>query len=347
MAGWREYRRRFARARHQGDFGPRAQGGNLEFRPLPLIANPHLQTILGSYWTGRIPRYPTRRGHVALPDGDRLVYHDSQPPGWRPGQQVAVLIHGLGGSHQSGYLRRMAARLWEQGIRAIRLDLRGAGHGAALARRTYNAGCSADVRAVVEALHAQAPTSALVLVGFSLGGNVVLKLAGEAAADPLPGLERVAAVAPPIDLERCARLIMLPRNRLYERFFVQALLAQLREQQRLCPNWEPVSLPRRLSLWEFDDRYTAPRGGYASAADYYRRASSLPLVPRIRVPTLLLTARDDPFIAVESFESLPAHPAIRVEIAPHGGHLGFLGWDGSGGIRWAERRLVRWVAEGQ
>src|SRR5207245_750548 len=98
-------------------------------------------------------------------------------------------------------------------------------------------------------------------------------------------------------------------------------------------------------LWLFDDLYTAPQGGFAGALDYYRRASSLPLIPSIPVPTLILTARDDPFVAIESFETLRAGSHVDVQIAPGGGHLGFLGWDGAGGIRWAERRLADWLAQ--
>src|SRR5262249_10837683 len=149
------------------------------------------------------------------------------------------------------------------------------------------------------------PTSPLAMVGFSLGGNIVLKLAAEAAALPLPNLARVAAVNPPIDLEGCAGLLALPRNRLYERHFVQVLLDLVRQQERHFPDQPPVRFPRRMTLRLFDDLYTAPRGGFRDALDYYHRGASRPLIPRIQVPTLILTARDDPFIAAEPFETLP------------------------------------------
>jgi predicted alpha/beta-fold hydrolase len=316
------------------------------FRPLPLLGNPHVQTLLGNLLKGPAAE-PTRRHLVTLPDGDRLVLHDSVPAGWRAGGRMALLVHGLGGSHRSGCVVRVSLGLLRCGFRVGRLDLRGAGRGAGLSRQTYNGGCSDDVRAAAEAMLCSAPGSPLALVGFSLGGNVVLKLAGEAAAKPLPGLERLAALGPPIDLETCAALLAAPANRLYESYFVRGLLTQVRRQRRFFPDLALPRFPRRVTMRLFDDLYTAPRGGFADALDYYRRSSSFPLIERIGVPTFILTARDDPFIAVAPFERLPGLPHLNVQIAPRGGHLGFLGWDGGGGIRWAERRLVEWVSGGR
>jgi len=229
------------------------------------------------------------------------------------------------------------------GVRVFRIDLRGAGRGAALARRAYHAGCSDDVRAAAAAIHRWCQDSPLLLAGFSLGGNVALKLAGEAAADPVPGLERVAAVGPPIDLDRCVALLERRGNRIYERYFLRGLVAQFRQRRRHFPDLPPVILPRRLTLRLYDDRVTARDWGFAGASDYYRRASAGPLVPHIRVPTLVLTARDDPFIAVAPFESLTVPPHVQVRVVDRGGHLGFLGRDGAGGVRWAERRVADWL----
>jgi predicted alpha/beta-fold hydrolase len=226
----------------------------------------------------------------------------------------------------------------------VRLDLRGAGRGASLARKTYHGGCSEDVRAAAAAIHSWSPASPLILIGLSLGGNIVLKLAGEAAAHPVPGLERVAAVSPPVDLEGSAARLALRHNRLYERYFVRNLLHQVRRQQRHFPEVPRVCFPRRLTMRLFDDLYTAPRGGFADALDYYRRAGALPLLSRIAVPTLILAARDDPFVTVEPLEAMPTASQVTIHVTDHGGHLGFLGWDGAGGVRWAERRVAEWVS---
>jgi uncharacterized protein len=318
-----------------------------EFQPLPLLSNRHLQTLLGHYLPGPRLTHPTREQVIRLPDGDGLVLHDTEPPGWRPGERVAVLVHGLIGSHDSPAVRRVAARLLAQGVRVVRLDLRGAGKGMPLARKAYHAGRSDDVRAALDEVHRWSPLSPIVLVGISLGGNLALKLAGEAADRPAAWLERVAAVCPPIDLVRCSRLLLHPRNRPYERFFLNGLLTAAYQRQRCFPDLPPLRFPRRMNCRIFDDLYTAPRNGFADAVDYYRRASAMPYVARIAVPTLILTARDDPFIAVEPFDELQPPPNVLVRIADHGGHVGFVGWDGAGGVRWAEHGLTEWVRHGR
>jgi predicted alpha/beta-fold hydrolase len=314
-----------------------------EFRPFPLLRNPHVQTVLGHFLPGPSCPLPDRQRILWLPDGDGLVLHDNVPPQWRPGGPIAILVHGLSGSHASAHVCRVAGPLLLRGVRTVRLDLRGAGKGLPLARRVYHAGRSEDVRAAVEEVHRWSPASPLLLIGVSLGGALVLKTAGEAADAPIPGLERVAALAPPIDLERCAALIAEPRNRIYDDAFVRDLVFEARKRHRYFPDLPPPRFPRQMTIRRFDDLYTAPSCGFADARDYYRRASAAPLIPRIALPTLILTARDDPFIAVEPFEELRLPAQVELRILSHGGHIGFLGWDGAGGIRWAERRLVDWV----
>jgi predicted alpha/beta-fold hydrolase len=316
-----------------------------DFRPFPLLGNPHLQTIVGSLWQGRDPHFRSEEKAVTLLDGDQLLLHDSVPETWQPGDRIVLLVHGLGGSHASGYMKRMAGRLLPHGLRVIRLDLRGCGRGMALARRPYHGGCSHDVRAAALAIHQWSPASPLILIGFSLGGNIVLKLAGEARADPLPNLERVAAISAPIDMTRCAALLAQPRNRLYELHYVRDLVRQVRQRQQIRPDEPRIVFPRPMTMRRFDDLYTAPRWGFDDALDYYRSASSVGLIPRIAVPAFILTARDDPFVAVEPFEKLAGPRHIEVTILARGGHLGFLGWNGGHAVRWAERRLAEWVLE--
>ena len=313
------------------------------FRPLWFLANPHLQTLLAHIWQGPSPRLPAILRHVPLPDGDRLAVHDSIPRRWQPAAGMAVLVHGLGGCHQSGYMVRVGSALWRSGMRVLRMDLRGVGAGETLAKRTYHGGCSDDVRAVAGFFRQQNPAAPLILVGLSLGGNIVLKLAGESAANPLPGLVAVAALAPPIDMIGCAQMLAQPRNHLYEQYFVRHLKDQVRRNRRHHPDQLRPRFPPHLTMRLFDDLVTAPSWGFADALDYYRRASALPMLARIQVAAFILTARDDPFIAVEPFETLQPGPATEVHIIERGGHLGFLGPDGAGGFRWAEQRLVEWI----
>jgi uncharacterized protein len=321
----------------------RPGGAACDFRPLPLLGNPHVQTLLGHLLRGRLKFSGTREHTLPLPDGDALVLHDAVPANWPAGGPIVVLVHGLTGSHTSPQVVRTGRALFGQGVRVVRLDLRGAGKSLPLSRTSYHAGCSEDVRAAVEEIHRLAPESPITLVRISLGGNIVLKLAGEAAGRPVAGLARVAALAPPIDMSRCAALLAERRNRMYGNFFLRDLIAEAQKRQTYFPDLPPLNLPKQVTIRQFDDLYTAPRSGFADAEDYYRRTSSLPLIGRIQLPTFVLTARDDPFIAVEPFEALKPPSHVEVRILRHGGHLGFLGWDGAGGFRWAERRIVDWA----
>jgi predicted alpha/beta-fold hydrolase len=325
--------------------GPQSWQADFEFEPLPFLRNPHIQTVLGALVPGSVCPLPDQRCVLRLADGDALVLHNNTPLGWKRGDPLALLVHGLSGSHTSPYIRRLAALLLARRVRVVRMDLRGAGAGLSLARRVYHAGRSDDVRAALAEIHTWSPRSPLLLLGISLGGALVLRMAGEAADRPPPGLTRLAAASPPIDLLRCAALLTLPKNRIYENNFLRDLLNTARQRQRLFPDLPPLRFPNRMTIRLFDELYTAPRGGFADAEDYYRKASCAALIPHIQLPTLILTARDDPFIAVEPFEELQVPANIRVRIVNHGGHIGFLGWDGFGGIRWAERRIVDWLLE--
>lgn len=312
------------------------------FRSLPLLSNPHVQSVVAMFWPSRRESFPSIHRVVEMPDGDKLVVVVSTPPEWRPVRRTVVMVHGLCGCYGSPYLVRMAGKLYQRGLRAVRVNLRGCGSGVGLARQPYHSGRSEDVRRVIEWLARESPESPVTLVGFSLGGNIVLKMAGEDGERPTARLDSVIGVSAPIDLMACSRLIGQPRNRIYDWYFVRRLLATVRELHRFFPDLPPIDLPPRLTLRMFDDLYTAPRSGFRDAADYYTRASSGPLVERIVVPTLLLSSRDDPFIATGPFEQLPRRPNIEVCLTDGGGHLGFLGFTGkSRDHRWMDERLVR------
>jgi predicted alpha/beta-fold hydrolase len=238
------------------------------FKPLPFLGNPHLQTLLAHVWQGPGVRLPATLREVPLVDGDRLAVHDSMPPRWHPGAGAALLVHGLGGSHRSGYMLRLGSALWHGGMRVLRMDLRGVGAGETLASRTYHGGCSDDVRAVAAHFQHENPGAPMILVGLSLGGNIVLKLAGESAADPLPGLAAVAALAPPIDMVGCAGMLAQPRNRLYEQYFVRHLKEQVRKHRRHQADRPRLRFPRYLTMRLFDELVTAPSWGFADALDY-------------------------------------------------------------------------------
>ena len=314
------------------------------FLPFPLLRGPHLQTIAAAKLSLWHREPPGEVQVVALPDGDRLALVVSTPRSWRPEHPSVLLLHGLCGCHQSSYMMRLAFKLWRHGIRAIRMNMRGCGAGTGLARQPYHSGRSPDVLAVLEALRRQSPQSSVTLLGFSLGGNVMLKFAGELGRQAEALCTRVIAVCPPADLAACSRLLGKPSNWLYERYFMRRLLAAVAERHRLFPDLTPVNLPERLSLYRFDTLYTAPQCGFADADDFYERCSAAPLVPHVTLPCRILFAEDDPVIDATVVDGVALPPNVEVMRTSKGGHLGFLGRPGRpGGYRWMDACLLEWI----
>jgi uncharacterized protein len=316
------------------------------FRPHPLVRGGHAQTIVGAYLPHALSLSTAVDHRLAMPDGDLLVLHDNRPAAWSPGDGTALLVHGLGGAHHSPYCVRLAARLVERGIRAFRLDMRGCGAGAALARYPGHAGRSEDLRRAILEIERLCPGSPLAAIGYSLGGNIVLKLAGECAGEPPGGLERVAAVCPPIDLGACSHNIGRGLNWIYDRAFLRALVKLVADRARESPEWyaQTPLHPQPRSLFEFDDRITAPLSGFANAGEYYARCSAAPGLARIEVPTLILAAGDDPLIPAHIFDRAERSSAVALHLAEGGGHLGFLAARGCDpDRRWLDWRLLEWL----
>jgi len=313
------------------------------WRPWPFLRNPHLQTIIAAklYW----PREPPSvTQYVALPDGDCLALEVSTPVTWQPADPTVVLLHGLCGCHRSPYMQRLAWQLWRRGLRAVRMNMRGCGSGHGLARQAYHSGRSADVLAVLHALQQARASLPAILVGFSLGGNIVLKLAGELGANAAQYLQRVIAVCPPVDLAACACKLEAPQNRLYNRHFTRLLQAAVAARHAQFPDLPAICWPSALTLYGFDEVYTAPQHGFRDALDYYQQSSAAPLVPSIHIPCHMLFAGDDPMIDGTVFKQVPLPPHIQVVQTPYGGHLGFLGIPGSPwGYRAMDTQVLAWI----
>lgn len=260
-----------------------------------------------------------------------------------------MLMHGLAGCHGSNYMVRIAGQLVDRGVRVFRLDHRGSGAAAERAKFPYHAGRSDDVRFAFDKASRLCPGSLGGLAGFSLSGNMLLKMLGE---DGLGGrrpayLACAVAVNPPIDLELCSQAMRNGFNRLYDRHFTKLLLPHVEQRLRTFPD-----APRPIGDWppstlrQFDDQYTAPASGFDGVEHYYSESSAAQFIPDIDVPTLIVTADDDPLIPVESFRELPAVPAVQVEITSHGGHLGYLGRPPDPAFRrWIDWRVVTWFAK--
>jgi predicted alpha/beta-fold hydrolase len=318
-----------------------------DFIPHLLLRGGHAQTLAGILVrSGDFVETATRR-EVLLDDGDRIVLHDDCPADWTAGGPTALLIHGLAGCHASPYMQRIARKLNARGVRSCRMDLRGCGAGLELARFPYHSGRSEDAAAALRAIGEVCPGSPTDLVGFSLGGNITLKLLGEAPSDLPPNLRRAMAVCPPVDLLECVTAIARGVNRLYDRYFTRLLMEQVAtRRQRLPETVVPPQWPdhtARNSILDFDERFTAPVAGFGTAANYYRLCSSAQFVPEIRLPTAILAAADDPLVPSRAFGRLALPAPVTLHLTGHGGHLGFLArLNGDPDRRWMDWRVVEW-----
>jgi uncharacterized protein len=306
----------------------------------PLFRNPHLQTIAAHFWPrpAEDARFPMeRRFFQTEPDVQVLV--ESQYPAGTPRGEI-VMVHGLEGSGSAGYIRSLSALALREGFAAHRFHMRTCGGTEHLCNTLYHAGLTGDLLAVLRQWHGEGRAPAF-LVGFSLGGNVVLKLAGELGEGGAELLRGVCGVSTPLDLAACARRISDRDNTFYERRFVK------RMRERLCATgrYAPGDFAGLRTVEAIDDRITAPSFGFGNAANYYRTQSAIGFVEAIRVPVLLVQAKDDTFVpfAVFSAPALRANPCIELLVTETGGHLGFLG---RGAERfWLDRTIMNWILQ--
>lgn len=311
------------------------------FRPAWWLPGPHLQTLYPSLFRRRIIP-PLSRQRLELPDGDFLDIDWTGPANGRP----VLVLHGLEGSLESHYAGALLARLGAAGYHAGLLYFRGRSGEPNRLPRSYHSGDTADLDHVVRTLRGTRPRPPVALVGFSLGGNVLLKWLGEQGS-AAPACTAVA-VSVPFDLDRTARRLEHGMSRIYRNH----LLAKLRRSviAKAARHRPPVpldDLARLRSFHAFDDAITAPLHGFAGVEDYYSRSSCGRYLGAIRVPTLILQARDDPFLPPDA---LPAAddlgPAVTLELSEHGGHVGFVaGRNPAAPLYWLEERILGHLAE--
>jgi predicted alpha/beta-fold hydrolase len=286
----------------------------------PLFKNPHILTILANFWPRKyeLARFPIE-DRLIRTDPDTQVLVQTQRPVSAPLGHV-VLLHGLEGSGEAGYIRSMAWDVLNAGFTAHRFHMRTCGGTAPLCRTLYHAGLTSDLLAFLESLHHERAGLPVFLIGFSLGGNVALKLAGELGTTEL--IQGVCSISTPIDLASGVRRIGRLDNRLYERRF----LKRMRKRLFATGRYKREQLESARSLYEIDDKITAPSFGFDGADHYYATQSAQGYLDRIRVPTLLVQAKDDTFIPFEMFAhpALHSNPFLRLIATEHGGHLGFL-----------------------
>ncbi len=317
-----------------------------KFCPFPFAPNGYLQTVLGFYWPILKPSRPDHFHHLILPDNDVLVVAENRPKNWHPGKRIMLLVHGTTGSYESTYMQRMCRRLYKKGYMVLRLNLRFCGPGKGLARRPYHAGVSEDTRYVLEWIKRLYPTSPVTQIGFSLGGNITLKMAGEDGSRPSGNLDSVVAVSPPLDLAQATARLSEKSNRLFANVFLKYLKADVRLMENLFPEIPKTKFPPNMSIRDFDEMYSAPWAGFRCAEEYYRRCSSIHYIPEIKVPTLILSSLDDPIVDTQGLNKMPHAPHLDILVTEKGGHCGFLGWGTTWDeVRWSDQAVTRWMED--
>lgn len=321
-----------------------------KYRPAWWLPGRHLQTIWGKF----VPRAGGGATHVErwdTPDDDFLDVCRLDPPVAAPRTRPRlVLLHGLEGSPGSHYVRSFLAEATRRGWAADVIVFRSCGSELNRAKRFYHSGETSDVDFVVRSLADNEPDRPIVLAGVSLGGNVLLKWLGERSGELPPQVVAGAAISVPFDLERGARYIDQGFARVYQARFLKTLRRKAQAKLLRYPGIvDPAAVERARSLYEFDDCVTAPIHGFRDAHDYYTRSSAIRWIDKIRTPTLLLSARDDPFIPPEVLDEVAriadANPFLTAEFVERGGHVGFV----SGRFPWkpiyfAERRSMEFLA---
>ena len=307
--------------------------------PARPLRSGHLQTVLPSLLR-RVDGVDYQRERIELADGDFLDLDWLRNPD--PQAPVAAIAHGLEGSSERAYVRGMARALHARGWTVVAWNLRGCSGEPNRLLRTYHSGVSDDLDAVVSHVLADGVRQ-LAVVGFSLGGNVTLKWLGEQGNGVDERIVAGVGISVPVDLAGSARVMEGRSRRIYMLRFLRSLADKVTEKASRFPGAiELADLGRMRTFAEFDGRYTAPLHGFASAEDYWTRASSLPLLPKIRVPTLLVNALDDPFLSPSCYprEIAEANPYLGLLTPRWGGHVGFMA---RGGTFWSETVTGRYL----
>jgi uncharacterized protein len=267
----------------------------------------------------------------------------------RSARPALVALHGLEGSSSAHYMRGLADKAYAAGFNVILLNQRNCGGTEQHAPGLYHSGLTADADRVIREIADRDRIDRVVVVGFSLGGNLSLKLAGDYGDAPLPQVRGVCAVSPVIELAECVQALERRQNIVYHLNFVRGLRGRMRRKAAWFPDKFPVDrLSRVFTVRQFDEIYTAPHFGFRDASDYYHRASAMRVIDRVRVPALIITAADDPFVPTGPFRhpSVTNNPYLNVIITHHGGHCGFVTEPSSDDDGyWAETKVVRFAQQ--
>jgi predicted alpha/beta-fold hydrolase len=303
-------------------------------------------TLAANFWPRPVPRLPASEPRFFETEPGTQARGDCHWQGRRPEHATLVLLHGLEGSSDSGYMMGTAEKAFAAGFNVVRLNQRNCGGTENLTPTLYHSGLSGDLRAVLMELIERDGLPEIFAAGFSMGGNLVLKMTGEFADGGPPELRAAVAIAPALDLAACADELARPKNFVYQRHFVTRLKRRMRFKAGLFPERYTAERLRNLerisTVREFDDKITAQFCGFRDAADYYAQSSAMNVLAAIRRPTLIVTAQDDPFVPFASFDlpALRGNPNIAFVAPEHGGHCAFISRESGQERFWVESRIV-------
>lgn len=322
-----------------------------DFVPPAILRNPHAMTIAASFWPRSFPALVPASSRFFQVDAESQVRGDCHLQKEPRDHPTLVLLHGLEGSSASGYMMGTAEKAWMAGFNVVRLNQRNCGGTEALTPTLYHSGMSGDIQAVIAELAERDRLPEIFAAGFSMGGNLVLKMAGELGGSGPQALRGIFCVAPALDLAACADALDEPRNFIYEWHFVRNLKRRMRHKARLFPDNFPEKELRVLShvrtVRQFDDVMTARFCGFRDAVDYYQRSSAKRVVHQVRRPAMILTSQDDPFVPFASFQfaALLENPHIRFVAPKRGGHCAFISENSGRDRFWAETQIVEFCLE--
>jgi uncharacterized protein len=315
----------------------------IAFDPHPWLRSGHAQTIVSAFARRRfdLPQAGDRLFQVDA--WSKLLAHCHWQPGKSPEAPVMVIVHGLEGSADSNYVRGIAEKVYQRGYHVVRVNQRNCGGTEGLTPTLYNSGMSGDYRMVLEELIEKDRFQQIFFAGYSMGGNLVAKMAGE-LGDQAPGeLKGVCTVCPPLDLAACADALERKDNFFYQRHFVNGLMSRYARKAKIFPErYRQNGFGPIRTVRGFDDAITAPHFGYRDAQEYYKAAGAERVIGSVRVPVLVITAEDDPFVPYASFLPLGLErvPMVRFNVQRHGGHCGFISRYAGSERFWAEQRIA-------
>jgi predicted alpha/beta-fold hydrolase len=309
-----------------------------DYRPPFFLFNAHLETIYPAIFR-RVSSPPTRHERITTPDNDFLdLYWRSQGS-----SKLVIIQHGLEGNASRAYIEGMASAFFQQGFDALTWNYRGCGDEMNHQLRFYHSGATDDLHTVIEHALDSKKLQEIYLIGFSLGGNMTLKYLGE--RKPSPFIKKAVVFSVPLHLEGSCRQISTPSNRVYSNRFLKSLKNKIRAKASVMKGLDTSKLESIKSLLEFDNLYTAPLHGYKDAIDYYTKCSALFYLDNIRIPTLIVNTKNDPFLSPECFPEwqLKDNHFVKLEIPERGGHVGFTMINRKG-LYWSEQRALDWIA---